>query len=68
LLTGDRIVLGSDPACDVVLASDQVSRQHLELRRSGLIMHARDLGSTYRLMDAATDEELSDVRKPDGRA
>ncbi len=44
-LTGSRLVLGRSPDCDVVLASDSVSRQHAELVAHGETWSVRDLGS-----------------------
>ena len=44
-LTGSRIVIGRSPDCDVVLASDSVSRQHAELVAHGDNWSVRDLGS-----------------------
>jgi hypothetical protein len=45
-LDRERIVIGRDPSCDVVLPDEQTSRQHAELRRNGLVVVARDLDST----------------------
>lgn len=44
-LTGTRVVIGRSPDCDVVLASDSVSRQHAELVAHGTAWSVRDLGS-----------------------
>jgi serine phosphatase RsbU (regulator of sigma subunit) len=44
-LTGSRVVIGRSPDCDVVLASDSVSRQHAEMVAHGDIWSVRDLGS-----------------------
>jgi sigma-B regulation protein RsbU (phosphoserine phosphatase) len=44
-LTGSRVVIGRSPDCDVVLASDSVSRQHAELVAHGDAWSVRDLGS-----------------------
>lgn len=45
-LTGSRVVIGRSPDCDVVLASDSVSRQHAELVAHGdATWSVRDLGS-----------------------
>jgi len=44
-LTGSRVVIGRSPDCDVVLASDSVSRQHAELIAHGEAWAVRDLGS-----------------------
>lgn len=44
-LTGTRVVIGRSPDCDVVLASDSVSRQHVELVAHGSGWAVRDLGS-----------------------
>ena len=44
-LTGSRVVIGRSPDCDVVLASDSVSRQHAELVAQGESWTVRDLGS-----------------------
>lgn len=44
-LTGSRMVIGRSPDCDVVLASDSVSRQHAELVAHGDAWSVRDLGS-----------------------
>ena len=44
-LTGSRVVIGRSPDCDVVLASDSVSRQHAELVAHGDNWSVRDLGS-----------------------
>ena len=43
-LTGSRVVIGRSPDCDVVLASDSVSRQHAELVAHGDAWSVRDLG------------------------
>ena len=45
-LSGSRVVIGRSPDCDVVLASDSVSRQHAELVAHGDgTWSVRDLGS-----------------------
>ncbi|MBK7824028.1 SpoIIE family protein phosphatase [Nannocystis sp.] len=44
-LSGSRVVIGRSPDCDVVLASDSVSRQHAELVAHGDAWSVRDLGS-----------------------
>jgi sigma-B regulation protein RsbU (phosphoserine phosphatase) len=44
-LSGTRVVIGRSPDCDVVLASDSVSRQHAELVAHGAAWSVRDLGS-----------------------
>lgn len=42
----DVLIVGRDQSCDIVLEHPKVSRQHLELRRTGHGWVARDLGST----------------------
>lgn len=44
-LLGSRMVIGRSPDCDVVLASESVSRQHAELVAHGSGWSVRDLGS-----------------------
>ena len=44
-LSGSRVVIGRSPDCDVILASDSVSRQHAELVAHGDNWSVRDLGS-----------------------
>lgn len=44
-LTGSRLVIGRSPDCDVVLASDSVSRQHAELIDHAGAWSVHDLGS-----------------------
>lgn len=44
-LSGDRIVLGRLPECDIQLQSNMVSRQHAELIRDGDTFTFKDLGS-----------------------
>jgi transcriptional regulator of acetoin/glycerol metabolism len=46
LISDNPITLGRDPECDVPLPGDQTSRRHAEIRRSGYVVSARDLGST----------------------
>lgn len=45
-LTGEPIVIGRMPECDVVLSDSNVSRRHAELRRNGDNTFITDLGST----------------------
>lgn len=45
-LTGDRITLGRDPASNVRLRDNEVSRRHAEIRRSGDEYWLIDLGSS----------------------
>jgi DNA-binding response OmpR family regulator len=44
-LSAETIVLGRDPACDVVVAARLISRQHAAIRRSGASYLLEDLGS-----------------------
>jgi putative serine protease PepD len=44
-VAGDIVVIGRDPACDVVLPDDAVSSRHAELRVAGGEVTLRDLGS-----------------------
>jgi ABC-2 type transport system ATP-binding protein len=44
-LTGE-LIIGRDPACELVLADDQVSRRHLRVTADGAGAVAEDLGST----------------------
>lgn len=49
--TSERVVIGRDPSCSIVLADPQVSRRHLELSYVGGRWRLRDLDShngTYR--------------------
>lgn len=45
LALGTRTVFGRDPGCDVVLHSDEISRQHAEIVIEGGGLKVRDLGS-----------------------
>ena len=45
-LTGSRLTVGRDPACDVVLSDPTVSREHAALVRRGGTWWVLDLGST----------------------
>jgi pSer/pThr/pTyr-binding forkhead associated (FHA) protein len=45
-LCGERLVLGSDDRCDVVLSEDMVSKRHASLRIDGEELTLEDLGST----------------------
>lgn len=45
-LTGSRLTVGRDPACDIVLTDPTVSREHAALVRRGDTWWALDLGST----------------------
>ena len=42
---GSVTVIGRDPACDICLQNDLLSRRHVELRIAGSHMRVRDLGS-----------------------
>ena len=42
----ERLVIGRDPQCDVVLPSREVSRRHAEIRRENGAYTVRDLAST----------------------
>lgn len=44
-LTSDRLVLGRDPGCDVVIAGRLISRQHAAIERVGGVFVIEDLGS-----------------------
>lgn len=44
-LSKDRIVLGRNAGCDVVLSSPVISQQHAAIARSGAAVHLEDLGS-----------------------
>lgn len=44
-LLGERIVLGRDPSCDIVIAGRLISRQHAAIRRRGTSYTLEDLGS-----------------------
>jgi DNA-binding NtrC family response regulator len=41
-----EVVVGSDPACDLCLTDDRVSRRHLSVRVDGVVFVVKDLGST----------------------
>jgi transcriptional regulator with GAF, ATPase, and Fis domain len=45
LQPGERLRVGRDPGCDLVIDHPSVSRQHAELYRDGERWHVRDLGS-----------------------
>jgi hypothetical protein len=45
-LTGERVLVGRSRECDVVVSDPNVSRRHIELRRSERGWTAVDLGST----------------------
>jgi hypothetical protein len=45
-LTGSRLTVGRDPACDIVLSDPTVSREHAALVRRGDTWWVLDLGST----------------------
>lgn len=45
LQPGERLRIGRDPDCDLVIAHPSVSRQHAELYLEGDRWHLRDLGS-----------------------
>ena len=47
LLREDVITLGRDPACQVVLAQQAVSRSHARLSRDGALYFVEDLGSSF---------------------
>lgn len=57
---GTTLVLGRDPACQVVLGGDQVSRRHAELRQEDGAWLVRDLGSRNGI-------HLDGVRVQEGR-
>jgi pSer/pThr/pTyr-binding forkhead associated (FHA) protein len=44
-IAADRVVLGRNPDCDIVLATEGVSRQHAEIVRRGNDWWVADLGS-----------------------
>jgi hypothetical protein len=46
VLSGDRVLVGRSRECDVVVSDPNVSRRHIELRRSERGWVAVDLGST----------------------
>ena len=46
LEVSDRIVIGRDPACDLVLDDDQVSRRHAVMQADASTVILQDLGST----------------------
>lgn len=46
LLTGEKILLGRDPECFVVLADDTSSSRHLEIEWDGKLIWFRDLESS----------------------
>ncbi len=61
LAEGAAVVIGRDPACDLVLTDPRASRRHLEIARDGARLRFRDLGSSNgtRLGGAlATDGEI----------
>jgi pSer/pThr/pTyr-binding forkhead associated (FHA) protein len=43
----DRVTLGRDPSCEVVLTQSAVSRQHARLIRDGTLYFIEDLGSSF---------------------
>ena len=45
-MSGDRMTIGRDHVCDLVLDDPNVSRLHAELRREGDVLRVVDLGST----------------------
>jgi DNA-binding NtrC family response regulator len=45
-ISDSTLTIGRDPECDVPLPGAQTSRRHAEIRRSGYVVSARDLGST----------------------
>lgn len=47
LLDQESVVLGRDPACQVVLAQKAVSRNHARISRDGSLFFIEDLGSAY---------------------
>ncbi|MGQ0506409.1 MAG: FHA domain-containing protein [Myxococcaceae bacterium] len=47
LLKDPVITLGRDPACQVVLAQQAVSRSHARISRDGALFFVEDLGSAY---------------------
>jgi hypothetical protein len=44
-LEAERVVLGRDPGCDIVLAGRLISRQHAGITRAGRVYTLEDLGS-----------------------
>jgi len=67
-LAKTSLTLGRDPASDVVVAADAVSRRHAQLERRGDRWVMRDLGSTNGLsVDGRLEPEvlLSDGRRVD---
>ncbi|HEX9372277.1 MAG TPA: FHA domain-containing protein [Roseiflexaceae bacterium] len=44
-LLGERVVLGRDPSCDLVIAGRLISRQHACITRAGQAYTIEDLGS-----------------------
>ena len=42
----DRIVVGRDDECDLVISGDRVSRKHCEIRLIGNLLLLEDLGSS----------------------
>lgn len=47
LLPDEKITLGRDPTCQVVLAQKAVSRAHARISRDGALNFIEDLGSAY---------------------
>lgn len=45
-LSGDRLLVGREPACDVRLNDPHISRCHAALRRDGDTFYVQDLGSS----------------------
>lgn len=58
-LTGSRLTVGRDPACDIVLTDPTVSREHAALVRRGDTWWVLDLGSTNgtRVQDVQAAEQ-----------
>lgn len=66
-LTGDRVVVGRAPECDVVLSGDGVSRQHVELLARADGWAVRDLGSRNGILINGAREAEAHVIRPGDR-
>ena len=66
-LTGERLVLGRAPECDVVLSGDGVSRQHVELIAKGDDWSVRDLGSRNGILVNGARKADAHVVRPGDR-
>ncbi len=57
-LLGEWITIGRDPACDIVIDTDMVSRRHAQVERRGRAFLLRDAGSSNgTVVNRSTDHQ-----------